>query len=316
MSLKIDLLETQQGFISELESSGKSFNTLKNYRADLRCFNNYLLNKKRDLYLNDFSLAEAKEYSFYLTQKYTASNSIRRRIQALRLYFDFLVRDHGYPHNPIKRIPVSPKVLEKPHPTPYEEILKVKKFLLERLNSTTHLESLLVRRNLLVLYLIYETGIKVSDLANLKKRDILFSQKNTIRVMISSPKREPYSIEIPEQYREYIQDYLARYNEAMEKMNLELDDLFFNANPYKILSGGLSSRGTELVFEEIRKQIKTQMTARNLRQSAIFKWISEQIPANLIKERLGVAPDYDLRPYLETYEKSPQDFQYFSLINL
>ena len=37
----------QQEFLSELELKGRSKNTLKNYRTDLECFNQYLLKEQK-----------------------------------------------------------------------------------------------------------------------------------------------------------------------------------------------------------------------------------------------------------------------------
>ena len=45
--MEINLLEKQQEFLKLLQTQGKSFNTVKNYKADLQCFNVFLLDKQQ-----------------------------------------------------------------------------------------------------------------------------------------------------------------------------------------------------------------------------------------------------------------------------
>jgi hypothetical protein len=94
---------------------------------------------------------------------------------------------------------------------------------------------------------------------------------------------------------------------------LDIDELLFNANPYKILSGGLSPRGTELFFEDLRKELKTDMTAKSLRQACVFKWLNMNIPHTTMKEWLGVTPSYSLELYLEELKKDPSGKVYKDL---
>ena len=71
------------------------------------------------------------------------------------------------------------------------------------------------------------------------------------------------------------------------------------------MAGGLSPRGTELFFEDLRKDVKSDMTAKSLRQSCIFKWLNQNINHTTIKEWLGVAPSYSLELYLEELKQNP-----------
>ena len=58
----------------------------------------------------------------FLEKKYSSINSRRRKLQTLRLFFDFLVENEAYPENPIKKIASAPKSLLPPAPTTYPEI--------------------------------------------------------------------------------------------------------------------------------------------------------------------------------------------------
>lgn len=297
-----NLIEKQQEFLKILEHQGKSFNTVKNYKADLSCFNNFLLEKQQHLRMQAFSSTQVNEYSQFLDEKYPSSNSVRRRVQALRLFFDFLLGQNLFPENPLKKMAVSPKVLDNPEPTPFHEVTEVFELLKKRVGEMQGLSQLVASRNLIVFHLIYGAGLKVSDLANLHFNSIIKDHKN-YRVLVEHPKRDPYSIPLPPRFTRDFDVYKKLYLEILKSQDLEIDELLFNANPYKILSGGLSPRGTELFFEELRREVKSDITAKSLRQSCIFKWLNLNINHTTIKEWLGVTPNYSLELYLEEFKK-------------
>lgn len=299
-----NLLDKQHEFLSQLEKQGKSFNTVKNYKADLQCFNVFLIDKQQHLKLKAFTATQVQEYSQYLDGKYGSPNSVRRRVQALRLFFDFLLTQNLFSENPLKKMAVSPKVLDNPEPTPFPEILKTYRLLKKRVEETEALAKLVNARNVIVFHLIYGAGLKVSDLAKLSFGGIL-KDKGNYRVMVEHPKRDPYSIPLPPVFNKDFQFYRSRLQEHLKKESLEIEELLFNANPYKLLSGGLSPRGTELFFEDLRKVMKSQMTAKSLRQSCVFKWLNLNVPHTTIKEWLGVTPSYSLELYLEELKKDP-----------
>lgn len=299
-----NLLDKQHEFLRLLETQGKSFNTVKNYKADLQCFNTFLIDKQQHLKIKTFTTTQVQEYSQYLDKKYDSPNSVRRRVQALRLFFDFLLTQNLFPENPLKKMAVSPKVLDNPEPTPFPEVIKTYQILKKRVAESEGLTELVNARNLIIFHLIYGAGLKVSDLHKLHFGGIL-KDKNNYRVLVEHPKRDPYSIPLPGIFNKDFQTYKTKLQEHLHSSDLEIEELLFNANPYKILAGGLSPRGTELFFEDLRSEMKTDMTAKSLRQSCIFKWLNMNVPHATIKEWLGVTPSYSLELYLEEWKKDP-----------
>lgn len=301
-----NLIDKQHEFLKKLEHQGKSFNTIKNYKADLQCFNHFLIDKQQNLKIRFFTSTQVQEYSVYLDQKYNSSNSVRRRVQALRLFFDFLLLQDLFPENPLKKMAVSPKVLDNPDPTPFSEVIKTYSVLKKRTEESEGLQELVCARNLIIFHLIYGAGLKVSDMAKLNFDGIL-KDKGHFRVMVEHPKRDPYSIPLPAVFTKDFLLYKTKLQDYLKTEDLKIHELLFNANPYKILSGGLSPRGTELFFEDLRREFKTDITAKSLRQSCIFKWLNMNIPHSTIKEWLGVTPSYSLELYLEELKKDPTD---------
>ena len=302
--MEFNLLDQQHDFLKLLEKQGKSFNTVKNYKADLQCFNTFLIDKQQNLKIRSFTSTQVKEYSYYLDQKYGSPNSVRRRVQALRLFFDFLMAQNIFPENPLKKMAVSPKVLDNPEPTPFPEVIKVYQTLKKRVQNSDGLTQLVNARNIIIFHLIYGAGLKVSDMAKLQFASILKDNKG-YRVMVEHPKRDPYSVPLPASFNADFKFYRELFVHFLKKSELEIEELLFNANPYRILAGGLSPRGTELFFEDLRKEVKTEMTAKSLRQSCIFKWLNQNINHATIKEWLGVTPAYSLELYLDELKKDP-----------
>ena len=298
------LLNLQFEFLEKLKVDGKSRNTLKNYKTDLDCFNHYLTSKQGSLDFADFGPTKVMEYGAFLEAKYSSNNSKRRRIQALRIFFDFLMQKGLFSENPVRKLKASPKVLDVPRPTPQKDIQTLWAYLNDTSKCKNQLEKLIFKRNQVIVLLIYGAGLKVSDLAYLKKDHI--HPGTETRVMIVPTKRDPYSVPLPHIFQKVFDEYLEMIKEITEKSGPHFDHILFNANPYRILSGGLSPRGLEIVFEELRRKLDITLTPKSLRQACIFKWLKQKIEDGPIKEWMGVAPSYSLK----LYKKHLNEFLY------
>lgn len=297
----LDLLSLEKEFITHLEGMGRSLNTLKNYRTDLDCFNYYLKNKKENLDISDFTIAQVEQYGIYLQEKYKSDNSRRRRVQALRIFFDYLVSKNLFDSNPVRKLPTSPKFLDIPRPTPFIDVKTLWVYLLEEEQNPNVMSQLMAKRNQVTFLLIFGAGLKVSDLAELKREHIFIGKES--RVLVHHPKRDPYTIPLPEIFPFVYNEYIELLEKQKVESRIDFDELLFNANPYKILSGGLSPRGLEIIFEELRKKLMLTLTPKSLRQACIFKWLHQGHNDTSIKEWMGVAPSYSLKLYKDHLDK-------------
>ena len=309
---KIDLKLHQQAFLKELEKKGKSFNTLKNYRTDLNIFLGFLTLKGRSTELSGISAEELKEFNHYLHEKYNSPNSIRRRVQALRIFWDYLIENGLYDKNPIKNLIVEPKVVDLPRPAPYHLIKKIYEDLSTDKSDQKSLDKLLSLRNLILIHLIYGGGLKVSDLDGIKQKHIS-EYKGTYRVTIFSKNKEPQSIPLPASFGPDFEEYQMALENRKNLDQIDFNDLLFNANPYKILSGRLSPRGIEIIFKEVSKKYKKEITAKSLRQSCIFNWLIKGHPDARVKEWMGVQPQYSLSPFKKLLTDKKEDYLFQDL---
>lgn len=286
--------DLERGFFKRLVIQGKSINTVKNYRTDLECFKSFLLTDAGTV--ETFGPSQVNQYGSYLLNRYASDNSRRRRIQTLRIFFDYLVEERLFPNNPVRKLLTAPKFLDIPRPAPFSEIKTLWNFLLLQEKSDNEMTSLLALRNQIIFLLIYGAGLKVSDLASLATDQVMRGTEG-MRVMITVPKRDPYTIPLPKSFTKVYDKYEELLHQKKKESGLTFDDLLFNANPYKILAGGLSPRGLEITFEEWRKKLLLSVTPKSLRQACIFKWLTAKKKEGQIKEWLGVAPSYTLKLY-------------------
>ena len=304
------LSELEREFFNHLKTSGKSANTLKNYRTDIECFNRYLSERQDPLDIGDFNFKKVQEYGDYISKRYNSDNSRRRRVQALRIFFDFLVDKKIYRENPVRKLPVGPKFLDIPRPTPLPDIQKLWNYLIRYGKKDNLMEQLTGVRNQVVFVLIYSSALKVSDFSQLKV-DHIDSTPGAPRVMVIPRKRDPYSIPVDPIFNEIFYRYRQLLSEGKAFGGLEFPELLFNANPFRILRGGLSPRGLELIFEGFRNVLHIKITPKSLRQAAIFNWLGKNHSDGLIKEWLGVAPSYSLKLYRSHMNAYPYNNDFF-----
>jgi len=206
-------------FLLNLRSNNYSEETLYNYERDLIVFGKFLeesqldfakldkraiLNYKAYLISQDRKTPKAEK-----GQKKLSSFSINRMLSAIRSYFKFLT-DIDY------RVPLPPDAIklvktEKRHPRvgQFEEIVK----LIEAPSQFEKNKKIAVR-NRAMLETLFSTGMRISELLNLKKEQIDKSGRIFIR---GKGKKERFVYLTPRAQR-----YLKEYLETREKIK-ELD---------------------------------------------------------------------------------------------
>ncbi len=292
----LEIAKLQEAFFANLRAKGRSANTLKNYKTDLDCFNTYLFDQNKTTQFQSFSLPEVLEYGKYLEQKYQSDNSRRRRVQALRLFFDYLVENGHFNHNPVRKVPTSPKFLDIPRPASFSHVKTLWQHLLEEeKNAKSSFEKILIKRNQVIYLLIYTGGLKVSELSSLQKGSFTFG--GTPKVIINHPKRDPYTVELHPIFNNVYESYIDLLEKLKSESQIEFSNIFFNANAHRIISGGISPRGIEILFKSWSKSLYFEVTPKALRQSCIFTWLQKGEGESTIKEWMGVSPSYSLKLY-------------------
>lgn len=161
-------MEFEQEFINHLVSSGKSENTVKSYMYDL----DYL--KKFAEYMGKSPLSLTKEDMRYfipfLQNNSLSPKSVERIIAAIRKFYGFLVK-RGYIHSdPTKGIQKIKKPKRFPRVVEKEKIFKILKEWEPKDDEEILAKDLIL--------LIYSTGMRISEVLNLKGEDINFEERS------------------------------------------------------------------------------------------------------------------------------------------
>lgn len=142
--------------------------TVLNYKEDLKFFLEYL-NKKKVDNIKSIDYQVIRNYLVYMHNKKLSKKTISRRISTLRSFFKYLVNREYIVDNPM--ILISNPKLDKLLPKfLYKEELDI-------IENIPDIDTIMGIRDKLILELFYSTGIRVSELSNLKISDIDFKER-------------------------------------------------------------------------------------------------------------------------------------------
>ena len=139
-----------------------SSNTVNSYVRDLEEFNSFLESE----YIKHVTYKDIRSYLAHMYNKKYSSRTISRKLSAIRSFYKYEVNKGVIRDNPCLLIS-NPKVEKKlPNYLSYNEI----ETMLE-VPDTFKNNSL---RDKLIIEILYSTGIRVSELVNIKVKDIDF----------------------------------------------------------------------------------------------------------------------------------------------
>ena len=157
----IDYLKYQKNY---------SIYTCNNYKKDLKEYNNFIVSNK--LNYKNLSYEDATKYLKFLNEEKNAKSSISRKLSSIRSFYKFLVLNNITDKN-IFLIVSSPKKDKKiPKFINYSDINEI--FNVPNINTS------LGQRERLILEILYGSGVRVSELVNIKLKDINLNNKSIL----------------------------------------------------------------------------------------------------------------------------------------
>ena len=141
--------------------------TIKAYTIDLNQFYNFVSLKVASISELDKTLVQS--YIEEISKKY-AAKSLKRKIASVKAFFNYLEFEDLIVVTPFRKIRLN---IKEPKRLPKSLSLFDMEKLLSFLYSQTHTKKIFIR-NLAIFELMFATGIRVSELCNIKLSDIDF----------------------------------------------------------------------------------------------------------------------------------------------
>ena len=207
-----------------------SDNTIISYERDILEFFDYL-NKECLNYL-DVTYQDIHGLLIYYEDKSNSSRSIRRKISSLKGFYKYLVRNNKISDNPFIYITLPKIEKNLPQYLNYNELLEI--------IDSIEIKNVFDLRDRLIMELLYATGIRVSELVNIKKEDINIDNKEIKVVGKGNKTRIVYFDDI---CYKYLKLYLDKFIE-INKRNSEYLILNQKGNP-------ITTRGIALIIDKI-----------------------------------------------------------------
>ena len=145
-----------------LVDKGLSKNTVKAYEADISSFFQWLGNK--DLKYNNLQEDHINQYISFLFQRKMRSSSVNRKISSIKSFYIFLVKRNFLKNSPLNDL-VTPKQ-EKYLPESMSEAE------VDKLLNSPDVANKIENRDKAMIEMLYATGMRISELVNLKITDV------------------------------------------------------------------------------------------------------------------------------------------------
>lgn len=245
-----------------------SDNTIINYKKDLEEYETYLKENNKNIKDTDYKFI--RSYLTYMFDKKYEKKTVSRHISTLRSYYKYLYEEKKIKKNPMELIS-NPKLDKKlPNFLYYDE--------LEILLNIPDKSTILGLRDALILELLYSTGIRVSELINIKMKDINRSNKKIL--IMGKGSKERYVL-----YGDVLSNLLDIYiDESRSKLNKNSEYLILNKN-----GNGITDRGIRLIISKILKQgsLDFHVSPHTLRHTFATHMLENGADLKSVQELLG-----------------------------
>lgn len=265
-----------------------SDNTLKSYKNDLKDFDLFFCGNLLYLQYSDIQ-------KYISTLKNKNSRTVSHYLTVINSFYTFLVNDELILENPCKNI-ASPKITKKlPVYLTEDEVNR-----LLNINLITPYDY----RNKAMLELLYATGLRITELCNLKITDI---DINNCIVRVFGKGKKERLIPVTDLALKYLVLYVKKYRNVILKDKI---------SDYLFISNNLSNISRQGFFKIIKKECKSCGIDKNvsphiLRHSFATHLLSHGADLRIIQELLGHEDISTTQIYTHLVnDKLKNDYQY------
>lgn len=261
-----------QAFVDFLSLEKKyASNTVLAYQRDLKVFQIFLASEYEISDLKAAHYTQIRRWITLLVDGGLSNRSINCKISALNSFYKFLVKTGTLETSPLAKHKAL-KVQKKIHiPFSEKEVTAVL--------STKRDDSFEAIRNLLILELLYSTGMRRAELINLKISDVDFHQQ---QLKVLGKRNKERFIPLLNTVRESLKAYINLRNQLV---NIQDSDILFLTKKGAKMYGTLVYRIVKNYFETISSKVKK--SPHILRHSFATHLLNNGADLNAVKELLG-----------------------------
>lgn len=245
--------------------------TIKAYHIDLTQFYHYINQKEIDKYI-------LHDYIVHLHQSYKPK-TVKRKIASLHAFFTFLEDEEYITDNPLKKVKwkfKEPTVLPKTIPIPViNKLIQTMKADLD--HADTDSSRKIIFRDFTLLQLLFSTGLRVSEISNLKQRDVHVLSSNIL--IFGKGSKERFL-----QIEDSVKTYLVTYTNLYQKELIDTEYFFVNR-----LGNRLSDQSIRNMIGKYCKkaQIDMHITPHMFRHTFATLLLEEDVDIRYIQHILG-----------------------------
>lgn len=248
-------------------------NTILSYRTDLTqfyLFFNITDDKSEQDVIKNINYKDIKEWIYSLSENKISNKSINRKISTLKKYYKFLLREEIISASPLTKI-LSPKQNKKL--TKFVNQDQIDKLLDDELFSNSKNQ----HTDKIIISLLYGTGMRLSELINLKVNDIFINER---KLKVIGKRNKERFIPLHEGLIEEIKEYID-YRKTLMPEN---DFLLLNINGKKLYA--------KYVYRVVNKYLSIVTTIDKksphvLRHTFATHILNNGAELNAVKELLG-----------------------------
>lgn len=277
----MDFSQAIERFLTHLQmAKGVSLHTLRGYRLDLTFFLQFSEREqpgKGPLQIEEISKRHIRRYLAELHEQKASNRTILRRLSALRSCYRHAMREKWVVENPLEEIDSPKKEKTLPISITYEQV--------QLLFQQPDLESYLGFRDRAILELFYSSGLRLSELVGLNRKD--FDRKNHVLTIFGKGKKQRQA-PITETAADWLERYLnhpERHRDTKEhKAEKEPQAIFLNKWGHR-----LTPRSIDRNFAQYLKAsgLSEKITPHTIRHTIATHWLEKGMDLKTIQLLLG-----------------------------